>query len=476
MVPWLIYTEHLLDAARITMALSAVVFLLGCVAVFRSLDLPPISVVLGTWITALWTVFFAVDGITADLLVSGFLCLAISRMFSPRWLSTPSTAWIAGLWCGTAYLTKAIAFPVTLVLNLAVAGLWIASGQAHARHIWRSIAFTLLGFALLAGPWVVILSMQYHYPTFTISSRIAHTLVGPPDVNRYHPFRLLFHKPAEGRLFSWEEPSTLPYRYWSPWESRAYARHQIKVIWNNYHNIFNILKDFDVLGIGVIALISGLLMPKPWGKRLRVERWRWAIVPVVCLTVFYLPVYSTERRYYFLTYPFLLAASLGLVGWVSNQAHTRRKVFWLVGLSLVVASFATPAFARLPKALHGLDRISVHAHGLAQKLRAANICGPIVSVGSKAGLFVAFLLNQPWYGEEGGDQPTTVARVKASQAHLSIVDRRSPLIPELDNDPALRDLESLLFTSEAEQQSVPWKVYELITPSSMRADSHQGCR
>jgi hypothetical protein len=238
--------------------------------------------------------------ITADLLVSGLLCLAISRMLSPQWLSKRSTAFIAGLWCGAAYLTKAIAFPVTFALNLAIAGLWVASHQAHTRHVIRSIAFTLLGFALLASPWVVILSLKYHYPTITTSSQIAHAIVGPEDVDRHQPFRLMFHKPEEGRLFSWEEPSTLPYRYWSLLESFAYAKRQIEVIRGNYHSAFLILRDFDLFGIGIFALFGGLLMPKPCWKRLKMERWRWAIAPVVCLAVFYLPVNGAERRYYFL--------------------------------------------------------------------------------------------------------------------------------------------------------------------------------
>lgn len=475
-IPWLAFTEHPIDAGRITMGLSALVFLLGCVAVFRSLDLPPAGVVLGTWVVAIWTVFFTADGVTADLLVSGLLCLAISRMLSPRWLSARSWAFVAGLLCGAAYLTKAIAFPITLALNLAIAGLWMASHQVRAKDVIRSVAFTLLGFAVLAAPWVVVLSIKYHSPTFTISGRIAHTLVGPNDVDRYHPFRSLFHQPEKGRLFSWEEPSTLPYRYWSPLESPAYARHQIEVIEGNFHRVFTILREFDVLGLGVLALIGGVVMPKPWAKRLRMERWRWAIVPVVCLTMFYLPVYAAERRYYFPTYPFLLASSIGLVGWLSHQAPTRRRALWLVGLGLVIGSFAAPALARLPKGLNGLDRPSVHAHALAQKLRAANICGPIASVGSKAGLFVAFFLNQPWYGEEGQGQSTTVARVKASQAHLIIVDRRSPLITEMDNDPAFRGLDRLLVTSEVERRRWGWKAYQLRAPSGAGDNSRQDCR
>lgn len=463
-IPWIGFTEHLLDAGRITAGLSALIFLLGCIAVFRGLHLPPVSLVLATWVTALWTIFYAVDVITADLLMSGLLCLAISRMLSPQWLRKSSTAFMVGLWFGLAYLAKGIAFPVTFVLTLGIAWLWIASRQARWQQMIRSIAFTWLGFALLAGPWIIVLSMKYHCLTVTLSSRVAHTLVGPKDVVRSHPFRLMFHQPEAGRIFSWEEPATLPYRTWSPFANAAYAKRQIEIISDNYYGISNMLRHFDAFGVGIFALLSSLIMPRPWWKRLKDERWRWGIVAVVCLTIFYLPVYSAERRYYFPTYPFLLAASLGLVGWLSHQTRTWRTALWGLGLGLVTVSFATLALRKLPMVLHGLDRPSVQAHELAQRLQAANIAGPIASVGKKEGLFVAFFLNQPWYGEEGEEQPTTVARLKASQAHLSIVDRQSPLIPELDSDPAWRDLDDLLFASTDGQRRLPWKVYQLLTP------------
>jgi hypothetical protein len=112
------------------------------------------------------------------------------------------------------------------------------------------------------------------------------------------------------------------------------------------------------------------------------------------------------------------------MGFVLSLAQSLRR--WqrgasYIGLLLVVSSFALPILTTLPAALRGLEDPSVIAHALAMKLQAAHVSGPLAGIGTKEGLYMAFFLNQPWYGEE---QHPTLERLKAVPAMLYVTLRK----------------------------------------------------
>jgi hypothetical protein len=506
MVPWIGWVEHLVDVARIVMDLSAVVFVLGCVAIFRGLCLPPVALLMGTWLAALATVFWSMEYIGPDLLMNGLFGLALGQMLRVRWCTSRLTPWLTGGLCGMAYLAKAIALPVTVSCCVGIGVLWASSHRLPWRQVTRSVGLTLLGCALVAGPWIVVLSWKYRTPTFSTSAAINHAIAGPRDIERYHPVRLMFHQPEARRILAWEDPSAMPYHYWSPLENFSYAKHQLRLMYMNALRQLMVLRGFDVVGIGLFALVSGVLLPgslcqrlqaEPWRwaivlmvclaglltvrrgfdvfgiglfalvsglllpgslrQRLQAEPWRWAVIPVICLAGWYLPVYAGDQRYYFLTYPLILTASMGFVLSLSHSLRRWQRGASYVGLLLVVSSFALPVLTKLPAALRGLEEPSVIAHGLAMKLQAAHVSGPFAGIGTKEGLYMAFFMNQPWYGEE---QHPTLERLKAVPAMLYVIPRHADLLAQLDADPTLRNLDALLFASAEEAQHYPWRVYQ----------------
>lgn len=461
MVPWLGFVKEPIDAARIAMILSAILFLLGSVSVLRTLRLPRVGVVCGAWLVAAASITWSVENISPDLLLGGLLCLAVGRMVSPPWLNTLSTPFIAGLLCGAAYLAKAVAFPVTFLLSLGLGALWVISRRGGITQVVRSVGITLLGFALLAGPWVLILSCKYKQPTFSISGKIAHALVGPVKIPLEHPHFRTFDPPEPGRVTSWENPNPQMYMYWSPFGSLAYAQYQFRIICDNYRLVLSKLQGFDALGIGLLALVAGLLLHRPWRENLSTEPWRWAGVPVACLCLMYLPVTANTWRYYFPTYPFLIAASMGMLGWLTSKDLTRRRVFGLLGLGLVVGSFAMPVLLSFPSTFRGRPNHGVYAYALAQKLQAAGLSGPLAAVANVRSLYIAFFMQQPWYGSEENPTP---ARLKASRASLVAVLRHSPLLATLDQEAGFEDLDRVLFTSEDEARPFPWKLYRVTAP------------
>lgn len=449
-------------AARMVMGASAILFLFGSRALLRNLNLAPGLEILGVWLVAIATVFWSVEMITPDLLVGGLICLATSVMISPRWPDERRRAIVAGALWGVAYLAKAVALPLAFAISLGFTLLWRFARIADMRALRRQLAITLVTCALASSPWIAILSIKYGRPTFSTTGRIAHAIVGPPDVERYHPYSRSFHQPEIGRITSWEDPSRMPYRYWSPFENREYAAHQIKLLRQNFVTVWQILGDMDAVGIGALALLACLLALPLSRERLATERWRWSFAPIVCLGGIYLPIYvqRVDARYFYVALPLLWAGVVGVIEW-SGKFFSRR---WLRDalFTLAFVSFFLPVALRCSLAVEGAPNFAGEAaHALAEKFRRADLHGAIAGsglmAGGRAGLFAAFLLNEPWFGDEKWPSPESIRR---SGARFFVVARSHPLTGQLAND-GFRDLDLRLFTSTEEASQFPLKVYEV---------------
>jgi hypothetical protein len=466
MAPLLALDVSPLIAARIVMGFSAVVFWSGCLAVFIRLRLPQIGTLLGAWIVAASSVFWSVEYISPDLLLAGLVNLAISTMVSHDWVTGRVRPALTGVLWALAYFAKAVAAPLTFLVSLGTATLWLITGTAPARDIARGLAIAWGVFILLISPWIIVLSSKYNGFTLSTSARIAHAIAGPRDVERYHPFGRMFHRPEPGRLTSWEDPSLMPYRYWSPLENTNYTAHQLNLIMRNLQTITRLLSDLDTLSLGSLALLGCLITPMPRRQRWVQDRWRWSIIPAICLVAIYLPVYvqSTDTRYFYVLYPFLWIAVVGVARWVTSQVP--RLWPWVLALSLVAVSFALPAAVRVAVALEGIpDPASQVAMALAEKLQGGQFRGPIAGsgliAGGRTGLYLAFLMNEPWYGDEVSP---TVASLKRSGARLFVIARRHPLTNQLRLEPVFKDLDGLLFSSREEAEQFPLEVFQLSVP------------
>jgi hypothetical protein len=494
--PWL--------AGRLVMALSAVVFSLGSLALLRSLALPAGAVLAGFILAAGASVVWSVKCISPDLLVAGLMVLAMGRMASPSWLAHRKSAALAGLLWGLAYLAKAVALPLALGISASLAGLWLLSQPTAGQAIRRQFAASSLVFLLVAAPWIGILSVKYGGLTFSTSAHIAHAVAGPPDVERYHPTMRTFHRPEAGRLTSWEEPSRMPYRFWSPLASRAYFQHQLQLIGHNLRTVLSIFAGFDRLHLGLVAVLGGAVVFLWRRRQLVQDRWCWMAAPLLCLAAIYLPVHvqAVDDRYFYGAYPLLFGGAAGLLNWmlrriafvgslaspgigpppcpakdapapsersISASAPPAAQPLRLVGRAiwvLLAGSFAIPVILGLVVALQGVPNpASAWAHDLAARLRRADLAGPVAGsglvAGGRAGLYAAYLLNQPWYGDELNP---TVEGYQGSGAKLVIVNRRQPVAKELAQSTVFRNLDARLFASPEAAEQCPLQVYQLIRP------------
>lgn len=470
MAPLLLGGVPKLAAARVVMALSALVFSGGTLALLRGLALPPAATLAGFFLAALASVFWSVEYIAPDLLVAGLACLALSHTLSSGWLAERRVAVRAGLWWGLAYLAKAVALPWAVASTVTLATLHGCCQRHQRGPARRALLATLLACGLVAGPWIVVLSLEYGRPTFSTTARIAHAVVGPPDRDRYHPFGRTLHRPEPGRLTQWEDPSRMPYAYWSPLESRAYLGHQLRLFKENAATILHLAGGLAPVGaawwvgLGALALL--------WVGRadLTTHRWRLAVVPGLCLMAIYLPAYvqRVDQRYFYGAYPCVLALTAGLAGYLASRWPLRLAPIRAIAAGVLVLLFIAPWLPGVSIALEGMPNpASVVAQDLARRLEGAQLARPVAGsgmiLGGRAGLYTAFLIEQPWLGDEpgGGAAP---AQFLASGAGLVIVNRNEPAVAELDRAPGFRSLDPRLFASPEAAAAFPLKVYETVPP------------
>ncbi len=486
LVPFLKLGFEPLSAARVVMALSALVFTTSCARLFKRMDLALGRQAVGVWIAVALSTFWSVRYLTPDVLLAGLMAVACSNLMDKRWVEDCELALQTGLIWAVAYLAKAVAFPLGFLITAGIALFWKRSGTAPGK-VFTSVAWTLIPFMLASLPWIVTLSIKYKTVTFSTSGPINHALAGPPDAERYHPFARTYHQPEAGRVTSWEDPSRMKYNFWSPTASKANALHQAKVIAGNvpavFHwvgginpfgvrlmnrefnpqEIFRLMPGFDLFYLGVCALVGCLI-----GSRrdsLVQEKWRWAIVPAVCIMGIYLPVFllQDDQRYMYPLFPFLWVAVSGAFNWVMRHSAHRGTKAERTSWRIVVASFGLPALFWMLVGLVGIPNpASDCARELALRMKLADLRGAIVGSGQlpggRTGLFTAFFLGEPWYGDSSSPTPSGYL---FSKARFVMVHRIPAITGPLDRDPAFHDLDPKLFKSPEEAENFPIKVYEL---------------
>ena len=469
MVPLLKLGVAQLVAARVVMALSGVVFLVGAVAVFRAFRLPPKALVSGACIAAGYAVFWSVRNITPDLLMAGLVALAVSATVEGFLSGRLSVLIAAGAWWGLAYLAKALALPLAVLTCVVLAALaarrQAACGQAARTTMARRLALVWTCCALVAGPWIGVLSLHYGKFTFSTTGPIAHALAGPGADAPYHPAMVTLHQPDAGRVTQWEEPSRMAYRLWSPLANGENFQHQLGVLarnaatmtdwlwgvrWlsgaNDPRGVARMLPGFDLLGLSLAGVVGGVVVLFANRHRPRRVRWSWAAVPVLCLGGLYLPffVMAEDSRYFYGALPFVWVMVTGAWGWVSRPERdwarrVRRRVF-----RVAMVAFLIPSLMWLSVAIYSLPNLASHAaHELAIGLKPLPVSGPLAGSGAmpggRTGLYTALLLGERWLGDNEQAGPEEFA---ASGARVVVTRRGSRQAEALAQDSRWRTMDS----------------------------------
>ena len=458
-----------LPAARLVMALSAIVYVVGCAAVLRREGRASWAAGAGVLIAALAATSWSVELITPDLLAGGLLCLAVARLMAmPQQKTTDSV--VAGLTLGLAYLAKAVALPFAVLATLAYAVLSIRHRPGSASAIVRNASLTLAVTMVVALPWIGVISVHYGSLLFSTSAGINHALAGPPPLERSHPSFRTVARPEAGRITSWEEPSRLGYATWSPFASAANLRYQSLLIGKNLWTFVRMLDEFGS-AIAIVAL-AGLAVA---GKRLPASSPQavpvgWYFVPIALLIALYAPLHiDTENlRFFYALLPFIFIVGMEGVALLTQSDRVGRDLR-IAAAAAGILLFAWSPAVRFASALCGRgSTASENAFKAGQALRRSGLTAPVVGGAGKLrgvpGLAVAFFIDQPWYGDL---QQPSAAAYERSGAGIVVVSRWSSVARELSADARAGDLDPILFPGAAERARSEIRLFAL-RPSGIR--------
>lgn len=293
---------------------------------------------------AVSSVGWATFQMTPDIILAGTLTFYFAAVSSVRLCERYRIAFLSGCLGGLSYLAKSYALPFFFVHFTATVLLRVRLSPTSdsVRRGAGSWIVGLIGFLLVAGPWIAVLSSKYERVTFSTVAPIAHAIIGPNDMPRAHPVNEL-RGPADGRIDIWETPELLHYNHWSPLHSPRYFLHQLRftvlsIVWT-----LNDIGHYDSLFFSVAGLVVGPLLVFR-RRAARESFWIvWVPITVALYTGGFMLVYNTPRYLESILWPLICIYLLKLAS--CQSAIPRRRRILLTGL--VAVSFFTTANARL---------------------------------------------------------------------------------------------------------------------------------
>ncbi len=358
---------------------------------------------------ALEGVLQAVGLITPDLLLGTMLVIYLALITGRRLFDRPWVALLGGLAAGLGYLCKAYALPF-FCLHFTFTVLyrhvqarrgrqWGGGGgdgadltAANPGRAMITFACGMAGFAVLALPWVAVLS--HKYGQFTISMVYHHNHMNVGDVWAQETLPDFCVVPPDPYICIWEGLDPGPRRDWSPFASWRNFQTQLGIAQDHASAIIGNVATFDSVGLVVLA---GLLALVPFRWLTRVE-WFSAVPPWIVLSgVIYclgFLVVAFEVRY---IVPILLplGLALGLREW-EDFRDRRGTTPWPVWFERAPAIFAVLfLFSALlkfyPVALDAPIR-PIYSN-VAAFLKARHLDARFTSSDNNSGVNVAYYLN-----------------------------------------------------------------------------------
>jgi len=286
---------------------------------------------------ALLLLAWAMDIISPDMLLVLWLLLyfriAADARLSERWW------WgiLCGLLGGLLFLTKSVGLPFFLVhFTILCASTW--SHKGNRRRVFVQFLSGIITCAVLAAPWISLISAKKGAWTFGESARVIHASYNPlVFASLPTTVQGLFPPPDASATSMWDDPTTVPRVDWSPFESSARFIDQLKIIALNAAQLVEYL--FSSFWLLFITLGSAIVLSI--GRRHSTPDRR--VVRIYLLTVFillgaYLPI-VVDTRYFWgpVVLSLLLAASL-LSGIIERWNPSRKER--RLTLALFLLSFA----------------------------------------------------------------------------------------------------------------------------------------
>lgn len=278
--------------------------------------------------------------ISADLLLAALFLWYATVLLKPQFTERKRDLAMAGAIAGLGYLAKSFALPV-FVVSFPVILLW-SGWSAHQK--WRALVTRLLvgfaAFALVAAPWVVLISLKHGKPTFGTSGAYNLALIAPSRAGDPVFYRGLTSPPQGAITHLWEDPSKVVIDHWSPFHSVSNAVHYARQIGKNTLEFIRMLEWFSPIAMGLLVF-GGLMLISQWVEQKGAYSPQLGLLLISAIYIFGYLLIFVEERYLWAVMPPLMLLELFVI-----QSLFRLKVFRLPACAVLVALLVLPFAAR----------------------------------------------------------------------------------------------------------------------------------
>jgi len=250
----------------------------------------------------LWCALVAV---TPDLLVVCILVYYLSIIFSSDYSEKMSQGILCGVLGGLAYLSKSYAFYFFASHFLLFNFLHYLNSSSLRRNILRNLVCGFVVFFIISSVWIGLISHKYGKLTLSTAVGYNNYLVGPestPDPIKFPPWTRptpcrqgLLEPPNETAVSSWEDPSYFVLKSWSPLDSAASFKHQLKLIYTNVDQLINLYILFSPIAPVIIVAYLIFCLNSLNHLRLAKDNRLYPLLTLVLFPVGYLLLHVIHR-------------------------------------------------------------------------------------------------------------------------------------------------------------------------------------
>jgi hypothetical protein len=477
-----------LSAARMATALSGAGLLLCSWFLALRFDLSENIRFIAVLIAALLISDWSIRNIGADLPVAALTLFYLYLITDRNIIKDKKIPFFCGITGGVSYLAHHYSFPFFIVhfpSMLLLKGHMDRGREGFpSKEVFTSWVAGIAGFFIIASIWVGVVSIKYGELTISSKGGIAHASMGPADVDRRPPhFYGGLNKPEnEYSIHVFEDPSGLIFKTWSPFESKEYFFHQLKIIKNNSVDLLNhfVAKSpffTYAFMIGILAFIPIVILLTPLNdKKKFMYAWVGITFSIYC-SGFLLLIARSPRRFYALMIVLLLLSfhffeemtkALGDV--VSDR---RKKLLPFYLLIIIVPAFALKPGIHLLKSIDNVitaEQLNPYEE-IAEQIDTIRFSSPYAIIRSSqkphTDTYIAYYLKKQLLGRPLAEDAEGIAKeMKAAGAKSLMVFDNMEIVEELRSDERYLHIASKRFEDSARyEQTVNINIrdHEIIT-------------
>ena len=388
LLSWLVIPSFFLKIephifSRILFGLLSVILFLVIDKFFIKLELQQRIRCFGVYFFILPAVYFSFYRLTPDylLLVLTLIYILISsekEFFLKRRLILYSS-FVAML----MFFTKSYGMIFFIVFQTILLFFHIFENRKNYKTIIFNYALSIIVFALLITPWIIMISNKYNAFTISTSGTINIRIVNP-ELNFRHPtIESGFAKPSDNSAVSaHDDPDISMYPEWNPL--------------SNLNYIIGIIFKHLIKFLVFTFLFSPIIIPFNLLLKKRMDKRYWIILLAALIYgLGYTPVY-VENRYIWPSMVLLTISGLYIINLLSEKILNNNFKFYTFFI-LTIISF-------LPFIFYGFNQqlITTSAYNQAHLIsKEFNIKGNIASTNHWGhSLALSYFLNSKFYGTE----------------------------------------------------------------------------